>query len=67
MEEETKNAKDEQLKRYKQTVADIRYIYRTYKRAHPDEAWETIRKLVNDPKLHLRTIKGQYASPDNES
>jgi hypothetical protein len=50
-------ANSEQLKRYKQTLRDIRYIFKTYKRKHPDEAWECIRKLAHDPKLNLRQIK----------
>jgi len=56
----------EQLKQYKQTVQDIRYILRTYQREHPKEAWETIRKLVNDPKLRLKNIKGQFVKEESE-
>jgi len=53
----TENHATEQLKRYKQTLRDIQYILKMYKRTHPEEAWETIKKLANDPKLRLKSIK----------
>lgn len=54
---EEQNHVIEQLKRYKQTMRDMRYIFKTYKKRMPEEAWECIRKLANDPKLNLRAIK----------
>jgi len=50
-------ASSEQLKRYKQTLRDIRYIFKTYKRKHPDEAWHCISTLAHDPNLNLRQLK----------
>ena len=58
-------ANDEnQLKRYKQAIKDARYIFRTYRKRHPDEAWETIRKIIHDPKL--RATASPDALPDND-
>jgi len=44
----------EQLAQYKTTVKDVRYILKQYGRLHPDEAFECIEKIVNDPKLNHR-------------
>ena len=39
------------LETYRTAVADARHIFNVYKAAHPDEAWETIRKIIFNPAL----------------
>jgi len=39
------------LETYRTAVKDARHIFNTYKLAHPDEAWETIRKIIFNPNL----------------
>lgn len=55
----------EQLRRYKACVADIKYIIRQYQVPAPDAAWDTIKRLVHDPKLRLKTIVGQNMEDSN--
>jgi len=54
--EEKKNKEAEQLAIHKNTLNDIRYILRRYKKDHPEEAWECIEKLANNPRLRLKDI-----------
>lgn len=42
---------DENVELYKTTIRDVRYIINQYGKSHPDEAWETITKLVYNKKL----------------
>jgi len=42
----------EQLAQYKTTVKDVRYILKAYGKCYPEEAFECIEKIVNDPKLN---------------
>lgn len=49
-----------QLAIYKQTIKDIRYVFRTYRNSHPAEAWETINKLAHDPRLKMRQPSGKF-------
>ena len=42
---------DANVELYKVTIRDARYIMNRYKAPYPEEAWETIRKLLYNPKL----------------
>ena len=48
------NTDKEEIRLLRQTLKDIRYIFSHYRKEHTDEAWETIDKLVNDPKLKTK-------------
>lgn len=48
--EETQERK-EKVDAYRTAIKDARHVFNTYKAAHPDEAWETIRKIIFDKKL----------------
>ena len=39
------------LETYRTAIRDVRYILNKYRALHPDEAWETIQKIVYDKKL----------------
>lgn len=41
----------ETLKDYKTAIKDARYILNHYKHPYPAEAWETIRRILNNPIL----------------
>ena len=56
---------DPLLETYKQTIRDIRYIYRKYGKSHPDAAWETINKLAHDPKLKMRSPAARLLKAQN--
>lgn len=36
---------------YRTAIKDAKHIFTTYKAAHPEEAWECLRKILFDPKL----------------
>ena len=44
------NLKDT-LQHYRTAVKDARYILNHYRHPYPTEAWDTINKILNDPKL----------------
>lgn len=39
------------LELYKLAIKDAQHIFNTYKNSHPDEAWDTIRRIIFNPKL----------------
>ena len=41
----------EDLDIYHTAVKDVRYIIRQYRDRAPEDAWQTILKIVNDPKV----------------
>ena len=45
------DTKENQIAQLRTTLADIRYVFRTYGTEHPVETLECIRKLVFDPKI----------------
>ena len=48
---EKPNRDKEEIQRLRQALRDARYIYRTYKNSFPEEAWDCIGLILNDPKL----------------
>ena len=39
------------LELYKLAIKDAQHIFNTYKNTHPNEAWDTIRRIIFNPKL----------------
>lgn len=42
---------NDKLEVYRLAVKDARHVFSTYKQAHPDEAWECLRKIIFNPHL----------------
>lgn len=34
------------LEAYRTAIKDAQHVFNTYKNAHPDEAWETLRRIL---------------------
>jgi homoserine dehydrogenase len=47
----TAERKEETLERLRNAIKDAKHVFTTYKDSLPEEAWETIRKIIFDPKL----------------
>ncbi len=39
------------LEQYRLAIRDARHVFNTYKNTHPDDAWETIRRIIFSDKL----------------
>lgn len=40
-----------QLEALKTALKDARYVFEKYKGTHPQEAWETLRRILFNPKI----------------
>jgi len=49
-----KNPLATQLAAYKTAMKDVKYILKQYGKFHPDETFDCIEKIINDPKLRHR-------------
>lgn len=51
---EKPNKDKEQIRLLRQAIKDAKYIHAKYKRSLPEEAWECIGLILNDPKLRAK-------------
>lgn len=43
--------KEEQLELLKTALKDARYVFETYRAVYAEEAWETLRRILFNPKI----------------
>lgn len=46
---------DPRVELYRTAIQDARYVLNAYQLSAPAEAWETIHKILFDPKLRITT------------
>ena len=48
---ELKGKEEAKLETYRTAIKDARHVFTVYKDAHPDEAWDCLRRIIFDHKL----------------